>query len=90
MPSTIFSGGRASLGLIVPLGEGREAALLADYSSRAPVGEELFSDGPHPGTGVFEIGDPGLDHGQRPHTSIVKDLAPQPGRMIETGLRMRF
>ena len=57
-----FSAGSASLGLIVPLGEGWEGTLLADYSSRAPVGEELFSDSPHPGTGVFEIGDPMLDH----------------------------
>ena len=59
-----FGGASASLGLIVPLGEGWEGTLLADYSSRAPVGEELFSDSPHPGTGVFEIGDPGLDHEQ--------------------------
>ncbi|MDE0177197.1 MAG: TonB-dependent receptor [Gammaproteobacteria bacterium] len=59
-----FTGGSASLGLIVPLGEGWKGTLLADYSSRAPVGEELFSDSPHPGTGVFEIGDPGLDHEQ--------------------------
>ncbi|MDE0421273.1 MAG: TonB-dependent receptor [Gammaproteobacteria bacterium] len=57
-----FGGASASLGLIVPLGEDWEGTLLADYSSRAPVGEELFSDSPHPGTGVFEIGDPGLDH----------------------------
>ena len=56
-----FNGGSASLGLIVPLGEGWEGTLLADYSSRAPVGEELFSDSPHPGTGAYEIGDPGLD-----------------------------
>jgi len=59
-----FGGASASLGLIVPLGEGWEGTLLADYSSRAPVGEELFSDSPHPGTGVFEIGDPGLDREQ--------------------------
>ncbi|MCY4656275.1 MAG: TonB-dependent receptor, partial [Gammaproteobacteria bacterium] len=30
------------------------------------------------------------DSEQRLHTSVVKDLAPQPGRTIETGLRMRF
>ena len=58
--SVDFSGGSASLGLIVPLGDGWEGTLLADVSSRAPVGEELFSDSPHPGTGLFEIGDPGL------------------------------
>ena len=59
-----FSGASASLGLIVPLGDVWEATLLADYSSRAPVGEELFSDSPHPGTGVFEIGNPELDREQ--------------------------
>lgn len=59
-----FSGASASLGLIVPLAEGWEGTLVADYSSRAPVGEELFSDSPHPGTGVFEIGDPELDREQ--------------------------
>ena len=59
-----FNGASASLGLIVPLGEGWNATLLADYSSRAPAGEELFSDSPHPGTGLFEIGDPGLDREQ--------------------------
>ena len=59
-----FTGMSASLGLIVSLGEGWEGTLLADYSSRAPVGEELFSDSPHPGTGVYEIGDPELDREQ--------------------------
>ena len=56
-----FNGASASLGFIVPLTEGWQATLLADNSTRAPVGEELFSDSPHPGTGVFEIGDPELD-----------------------------
>ncbi len=59
-----FNGASASLGLIVPLREGWQGTLLADYSSRAPVGEELFSDSPHPGTGVFEIGDPELGQEQ--------------------------
>ena len=59
-----FNGASASLGLIVPLAEAWRATLLADYSSRAPVGEELFSDSPHPGTGVFEIGNPELDREQ--------------------------
>ena len=63
-PGRDFTGSSASLGLIVPLGEGWEGTLLADYSTRAPVGEELFSDSPHPGTGAYEIGDPGLDREQ--------------------------
>ncbi|MCY4013939.1 MAG: TonB-dependent receptor [Gammaproteobacteria bacterium] len=59
-----FTGASASLGLIVPLADGWGATLLADLSSRAPVGEELFSESPHPGTGVFEIGNPELDQEQ--------------------------
>ncbi|MDE0007262.1 MAG: TonB-dependent receptor [Gammaproteobacteria bacterium] len=56
-----FGGLSASLGLILPFSPNWQGSLLADYSSRAPVGEELFSDSPHPGTGVFEVGDPNLD-----------------------------
>ena len=59
-----FGGFSASIGLIVPLGDRWTGTLLVDHSSRAPVGEELFSDSPHPGTGVFEIGDPTLDNEQ--------------------------
>ena len=59
-----FTGASASLGLIVPLSASWEGTLLVDYSSRAPVGEELFSDSPHPGTGAYEIGDPGLGREQ--------------------------
>jgi iron complex outermembrane receptor protein len=35
--------------------------LVADYSSRAPVAEELYSNGPHLVTNAFELGDPDLD-----------------------------
>ena len=56
-----FGGLSASMGLILPFSPNWQGSLLADYSSRAPVGEELFSDSPHPGTGVYEIGDPNLD-----------------------------
>ena len=54
----------ASLGAIMPLDNTWTATVLADYSARAPVGEELFSDGPHLATRSFEIGDPGLDEEQ--------------------------
>lgn len=56
-----FGGISASLGFIVSLNEHWQGTLLLDHSTRAPVGEELFSNAPHPGTGVFELGDPGLD-----------------------------
>jgi len=36
-------------------------ALSAAYTGRAPTEFELFADGPHPGTGGFEVGDPNLD-----------------------------
>ena len=59
--SDSFSGVSASLGAIVPLGDIWRARLLADYSTRAPGGEELYSDGPHLATSSFEIGDRDLD-----------------------------
>lgn len=52
---TVFS---ASLGAIMPVDATWTASVLMDYSSRAPVGEELFSNGPHLATLSFEIGDP--------------------------------
>ena len=56
-----FDLGAVSLGLIAPYESGLTLALLADYSTRAPTVEELFSDGPHLATGSYEIGDPELD-----------------------------
>ena len=55
-----FTGISASLGAIVPLDATWTASVLGDYSTRAPVGEELFSYGPHLATQSFEIGDAGL------------------------------
>ena len=54
----------ASLGAIIPLDAAWTASVLADYSSRAPVGEELFSEGPHLATQSFEIGDPEIQDEQ--------------------------
>jgi len=56
-----FNLGSASLGLIQPLSDGWTLSGQLDYSSRAPVAEELFSDGPHLATQTFEIGDPNLN-----------------------------
>ncbi len=55
---TVVSG---SVGLVVPFGAGWQAGLQADYSERAPVPEELYSNGAHLATRAFEIGDPFLD-----------------------------
>ena len=56
-----FNLGSASLGLIQPLSDGWILSGQLDYSSRAPVAEELFSDGPHLATQTFEIGDRNLN-----------------------------
>jgi iron complex outermembrane receptor protein len=55
---TVYS---ASLGVVIPIGSAWELGLIADYSERAPVPEELYSDGPHLATQSFDIGDPDLD-----------------------------
>lgn len=52
----------ASLGLVVPLSERLQLGLIADIASRAPVAEELYSNGPHLTTGTFERGDASLDN----------------------------
>ena len=61
---TDFTTLSASLGAIMPLNSAWTATVLADYSARAPVGEELFSNGPHLATRSFEIGDPGIEEEQ--------------------------
>ncbi|MYA31936.1 MAG: TonB-dependent receptor [Gammaproteobacteria bacterium] len=61
---TDFTTLSASLGAIVPLNDAWTATVLTDYSARAPVGEELFSNGPHLATRSFEIGEPGLEEEQ--------------------------
>jgi len=56
-----FDLGAVSLGLIAPFESGLTLALQADYSTRAPTVEELFSDGPHLATNSYEVGDAELD-----------------------------
>ena len=45
--------------------------LSVSRTERAPIGQELFANGPHAATGVFEIGDASL----RPEQSLGIDLA---------------
>ena len=71
--SDSFDGLSASLGAIVPLGDIFQARLLADYSTRAPAGEELYTDGPHPSTSSFEIGDPSLHEVKAFNLSAILD-----------------
>jgi iron complex outermembrane receptor protein len=52
-----FSG---SLGANYAIADGIRFGLNASHTERAPSAEELFVNGPHPGTQAFEIGDPDL------------------------------
>ena len=56
-----FDLGAASLGVVQPLSNRWRLSGQLDYSNRAPVAEELYSDGPHLATQSFEIGDPNLE-----------------------------
>ncbi|MEZ7984665.1 MAG: TonB-dependent receptor, partial [Pseudomonadales bacterium] len=56
-----FSNYSASLGAIIPLSDAWELNIIADYSSRAPVAEELYAFGPHLTTNSFEQGNIALD-----------------------------
>ncbi len=57
-----FTTWAASLGAVIPMSENWTLGLVADAASRAPIAEELFSDGPHLVTNAYEIGDPSLDN----------------------------
>ena len=55
-----FDSYSASAGASYELVRGVRIGLNAAHAERAPSAEELFVNGPHPGTQAFEIGDPDL------------------------------
>lgn len=55
-----FGNVSASLGAFARPGEGLFLALSLSRNARAPTEFELYSDGPHEGTGTYQVGDPGL------------------------------
>ncbi len=61
----------ASLGFIQPLFEQLTFSGQLDYSSRAPIAEELYSFGPHLATRSFELGDETLDEETATNVSVV-------------------
>ena len=87
--SSRFNNLNASIGLIVPLDEIWKAKVLADYANRAPVGEELYSNGPHLATRSFEIGNSELSKEKAVNLSVSlsgqgKDWSVQ-GELYRTG-----
>jgi iron complex outermembrane receptor protein len=51
------TGGTFTAGLIWRLSEAGSLAVSASANARAPNAQELYADGPHAGTGAYEIGD---------------------------------
>lgn len=58
--SKAFTGGSASLGFLYQLNQPNALVLNLAYTERAPNYEELFSNGPHVATKLFEAGDRNL------------------------------
>jgi iron complex outermembrane receptor protein len=56
-----FDNVSGSLGLFYKPAEHQFVALTLSRNGRAPTEFELFADGPHPGTGGYEVGDATLD-----------------------------
>jgi iron complex outermembrane recepter protein len=75
-PSRNFHLASFSSGLIVPFAGNFEGVFTLGRFERAPVAEELYSDGPHLATGTYEVGDP--------------DLRGERSNAVELGLRNQF
>ncbi len=70
-PDRTFSGTSASFGGLWRPNEAYTLSLTGSRSVRFPDPEQLYSNGPHVATGVYEIGDPNL----REETTLGIDLA---------------
>ena len=79
--SASFSGG-----LVWKLPAGYSVALSASRNERAPNAQELFADGPHAGTGAYEVGDSTL--GTERATGLDLSLRKRTGRL--TGVATVF
>ncbi|VVD91711.1 TonB-dependent receptor [Pandoraea capi] len=58
LPSRNFTPASVSAGAVFALAPAWSVALNTAYTERAPTFYELYANGPHLATGVFEIGDP--------------------------------
>ena len=85
-----FTGYSASLGVVLPLSDTLTLNVFGDISSRAPVAEELFSNGPHLATNAFEIGDPDLDEESAAHVSAGLSYGGERVRVDVTGYATSF
>lgn len=68
-----FSLFATSLGLVANPRDALTVTALVDVSSRAPVSEELYSNGPHLATGTFDVGDNELGRERALNASLTLD-----------------
>jgi iron complex outermembrane receptor protein len=59
-PARRHYGATFTAGLIWRVTEAGSLALSSSVNERAPNAQELYADGPHAGTGAYEVGDPTL------------------------------
>lgn len=60
LPARRHTGETFTAGLIWRMSEAGSLAFSASANERAPNAQELYADGPHAGTGAYEVGDPAL------------------------------
>lgn len=89
-PDEDFTPFASSIGLVIPFDGGWTLGLLADYSSRAPVAEELYSNGPHLVTNAFELGDPDLDSETAANLSATLSYRTEAWNVSTTAYYTRF
>lgn len=68
-----FSLFAVSLGFVHNPGDALSIRGIVDVSSRAPVSEELYSNGPHLATQTFDIGDDSLDQEEAINVALTLD-----------------
>ena len=65
----------ASAGVIWRLNDIVDLSFSLAHAERAPAAEELFANGPHIATQVFEVGDPSLDKEKNLHMEVGVSVA---------------
>lgn len=79
-----------SVGLVRAFETGVTLGLQVDASQRAPISEELYSDGPHLATQSFELGDPSLQEESALNFSATINFRRGPVELALTGYHTQF
>lgn len=87
---TDFTNTSTALGAVIPLTDTWTLSVHGDYSTRAPVGEELYSNGAHLAESIFVIGDDRLDEEQALNVSVTLDYSSDRWSMAATLYRTDF